>query len=62
MLWYKFDNACILQKSFQQPISQDFQQKYANIVLELETVNKELNDYLIGVQNYCQEVSHLCSK
>jgi hypothetical protein len=56
-----WDGACILQKSFQQPLSQDFQQKYANIVLELESVNKELNDYLIGVQHYCQEVRH-CSR
>ncbi|XP_076114426.1 protein lin-9 homolog isoform X1 [Mytilus galloprovincialis] len=44
-------------KSFQQPLSQDFQQKYANIVLELDTVNKELNEYLMGVQHYCQELA-----
>lgn len=45
------------QKSYQQPISPEFQKKYANIVLELDNLNKDLNEYLIGVQQYCQEVS-----
>ena len=44
------------QKSFQQPITQAFQRKYAKVVLELEDLNKELNDCLIDVQKYCQEV------
>ncbi len=34
-----------------------FQQKYANVVLELERLNKDLNDYLIGVQQFCSDVS-----
>ena len=46
----------LLQKSYQQPIAPEFQKKYANIVLELENLNKDLNEYLIGVQQYCQEV------
>lgn len=44
------------QKSFQEPISVEFQRKYANAVLQLEDLNKELNECLIGVQQYCQEV------
>ncbi len=33
-----------------------FQQKYASVVLELERLNKDLNEYLIGVQQFCQDV------
>ena len=44
------------QKSYQEPITPEFQKKYANVVLELEKLNKDLNEYLVGVQNYCQEV------
>ncbi|KAJ8298580.1 hypothetical protein KUTeg_022690 [Tegillarca granosa] len=44
-------------KSFQQPITPEFQRKYADIVLELEQLNSELNECLIGVQNYCQELA-----
>ena len=45
-----------IQESFEQPIMPEFQKRYANAVLELEDLNKELNDCLIGVQQYCQEV------
>ena len=34
-----------------------FQQKYACVVLELERLNTELNEYLTGVQNFCQKVT-----
>lgn len=44
-------------KSFQQPISRDFQKKYATTVLELEQLNKQLSDCLGGVQNYCKELA-----
>ena len=33
-----------------------FQQKYASVVLELERLNKDLNEYLIGVQQFSQDV------
>ena len=33
-----------------------FQQKYASTVLELETLNTQLNEHINGVQKYCQEV------
>ncbi|XP_064601675.1 protein lin-9 homolog isoform X2 [Liolophura sinensis] len=44
-------------KSHQQPISLEFQRKYAGTVLELEKLNDDLNEYLLGVQNYCQELA-----
>ncbi|KAK3101456.1 hypothetical protein FSP39_003703, partial [Pinctada imbricata] len=44
-------------KSFQQPLTPDFQRKYAKVVLELEDLNKELNECLIIVQQYCQEIA-----
>ena len=49
----------VFQKSYQQMIPPDFQKKYANIVLELEKLNKDLNEYLKGVQQFCQEVRQL---
>jgi len=33
-----------------------FQQRYASLILELERINRDLNEYLIGVQQYCHEV------
>ncbi|XP_060086332.1 protein lin-9 homolog isoform X1 [Ylistrum balloti] len=44
-------------KSFLEPISPEFQRKYANAVLQLEDLNRELNECLIGVQQYCQEIA-----
>ncbi|XP_071099415.1 protein lin-9 homolog isoform X1 [Haliotis cracherodii] len=44
-------------KSYQQPITVEFQRKYANIVLELEKLNKDLTEYLVGVQQFCQELA-----
>ncbi|KAL5006694.1 hypothetical protein ScPMuIL_015500 [Solemya velum] len=44
-------------KSYQQPITVEFQRKYANIILELEKLNKDLNEYLLAVQQYCQELA-----
>ncbi|KXJ22466.1 Protein lin-9-like [Exaiptasia diaphana] len=44
-------------KSYQDPIDKDFQRRYACVVLELERLNKDLNDYLNGVQDYCQELA-----
>ncbi|KAL4224937.1 Protein lin-9 [Mactra antiquata] len=45
------------RKSYQQAIAPDFQKKYANIVLELENLNKDLNEYLVGVQQFCHEIA-----
>ncbi|EDO39836.1 predicted protein [Nematostella vectensis] len=44
-------------KSYQDPIDKDFQRQYACVVLELERLNKDLNDYLTGVQEYCQTLA-----
>ncbi|CAL1535985.1 unnamed protein product [Lymnaea stagnalis] len=45
------------KSSFQESISLEFQKTYAGIVLELEKLNKDLNDYLNGVQTYCLDIS-----
>ncbi|XP_005108172.1 protein lin-9 homolog [Aplysia californica] len=45
------------KRSFQEPISLAFQKTYAGIVVELEKLNKDLNEYLNGVQTYCQDIS-----
>lgn len=41
-------------KSYQEPIERDFQRKYAEVVLELERLNTDLNNHLREVQEYCQ--------
>ncbi|XP_059170889.1 protein lin-9 homolog [Physella acuta] len=45
------------KSSFQEPITLEFQKTYAGIVLELEKLNKDLNDYLNGVQTYCLDIA-----
>ena len=47
-----------LQKLMEQPFSLNFKQRYADSVLELERLNKDLNNYLLQVQKYCQEVRY----
>lgn len=44
-------------KANSQEYGKEFQVNYANIVLELEKLNKDLNDYLTGLQSYCEEYS-----
>ncbi|XP_046395858.1 protein lin-9 homolog [Ischnura elegans] len=38
-------------------LPEDFQQRYAGIVIELDHLNRDLKGYLKGVQHYCQEVA-----
>ncbi|XP_077866369.1 protein lin-9 homolog [Saccoglossus kowalevskii] len=53
----RFEHTSRKMKSYQEPISSEFQRKYANVVLELERLNADLNSYLIGAQQYCQEIA-----
>jgi hypothetical protein len=45
------------KKSLGAHIPEDFQRRYANVIIDLEHLNRDLQDYLTSVQNYCQEVS-----
>lgn len=45
--------------STQSEITSDFQHKYLTLIVHLERLNKELNQYLIHVLQYANEVSHL---
>ncbi|XP_074659889.1 protein lin-9 homolog [Tubulanus polymorphus] len=45
------------KKSFDCDIDLDFQKKYASTVLDLERLNKDLNNYLVGVQKFCHELA-----
>ena len=45
------------KKSFGAYIPEDFQRRYASVIIDLEHLNRDLQDYLTNVQNYCQEVS-----
>ncbi|RNA41334.1 lin-9 -like protein [Brachionus plicatilis] len=42
-------------KASNEKYSKEFELSYAEVVNELEKLNKDLNDYLYGVQNYCEE-------
>ncbi|XP_076471216.1 protein lin-9 homolog isoform X2 [Babylonia areolata] len=44
-------------RSYQQPITAEFQRSYADVVLELSNLNKDLNDYLLEVHQFCQELA-----
>ncbi|KAI0225412.1 Lin-9-like protein [Lamellibrachia satsuma] len=43
-------------KSYGKPFDTHFQQQYASTVLELDRLNKDLNEYLIGIQQYYDEI------
>ena len=38
-------------------LTKEFQMNYAILILDLEKLNKDLSDYLVGVQHYCEEFS-----
>jgi hypothetical protein len=44
-------------KSYMEPITVDFQRRYAGVVLDLDKLNKDLNEYLVEVQQYCLELA-----
>jgi hypothetical protein len=39
------------------PLTKEFQMNYAMLVLDLERLNKDLSEYLSGVQRFCEEYS-----
>lgn len=45
------------KKSLGSYIPEDFQRRYASVIIDLEHLNRDLQDYLTNVQKYCQEVS-----
>ena len=52
-------NADVEQMSSQNVEPQPhFQQEYANVVLDLETINAQLNDELKRIEAHCQEVNN----
>ena len=42
-------------KSQNENFNKQFQINYGNLVLEMEKLNKDLNEYLAGLQSYCEE-------
>ncbi|UYV81391.1 LIN9 [Cordylochernes scorpioides] len=43
-------------RSYQQAIPMEFQKNYASTILEFERLNKDLNEHLVKVQTYCQQL------
>lgn len=44
-------------KSFGQKMPEDFERKYAAVVIDLERMNMDLQDYINDVQQYCQQIA-----
>ena len=42
------------KKSFGAYINEDFQRKYASAVIELSTINRDLNEHLKNIQDFTQ--------
>jgi len=45
-----------MMRSQNKALSMYFQQKYAVVVLELERLNKDLNEYVLGAQQFAHEL------
>ncbi|XP_026746734.1 protein lin-9 homolog [Trichoplusia ni] len=45
------------RKSFGQKMPEDFERKYAAVVIDLEKMNMDLQDYINDVQQYCQQIA-----
>lgn len=45
------------RKSFGQKMPEDFERKYAAVVIDLERMNFDLQGYINEVQQYCQEIA-----
>ncbi|GFG31106.1 hypothetical protein Cfor_04605 [Coptotermes formosanus] len=45
------------KKSFGAYIPEDFQRRYASVIIDLEHLNRDLQEYLTNVQTYCQEIA-----
>lgn len=45
------------RKSFGQKMPEDFERKYAAVVIDLERMNLDLQGYINEVQQYCQEIA-----
>lgn len=54
-----FNTEAERKKSFGDPITEDFQKRYANKVIELEHLNVHLKEILASVQKHCHEVRGL---
>lgn len=45
------------RKTFGQKMPEDFERKYAAVVIDLERMNMDLQDYINEVQQYCQQIA-----
>lgn len=45
------------RKSFGQKMPEDFERKYAAVVIDLERMNMDLQGYINEVQTYCQQIA-----
>ncbi|XP_014672166.1 PREDICTED: protein lin-9 homolog [Priapulus caudatus] len=44
-------------KSLHDALTEDFKKKYAQVVLDLEQLNLDLNEHMLGIQQYCREIA-----
>ncbi|CAG9792093.1 unnamed protein product [Diatraea saccharalis] len=45
------------RKCFGQKFPEDFERKYASVVIDLERMNMDLQDYINEIQGYCQQIA-----
>lgn len=45
------------RKSFGQRMPEDFERKYASVVIDLERMNMDLQEYINEIQMYCQQIA-----
>ncbi|XP_030025404.2 protein lin-9 homolog isoform X2 [Manduca sexta] len=45
------------KKSFGQRMPEDFERKYAAVVIDLERINMDLQSYINDIQQYCQQIA-----
>ncbi|CAG9563403.1 unnamed protein product [Danaus chrysippus] len=45
------------RKSFGQRMPEDFERKYASVVIDLERMNMDLQEYINKIQVYCQQIA-----
>ncbi|XP_014666074.1 PREDICTED: protein lin-9 homolog [Priapulus caudatus] len=43
--------------SYQEPMTRDFQRRYASLVLKLDKLNRDLNEHMTGVLTFCQQIA-----
>ncbi|KAJ0179440.1 hypothetical protein K1T71_005152 [Dendrolimus kikuchii] len=53
----EYNSEAEMRKSFGQKMPEDFERKYAAVVIDLERINMDLQEYINEVQKYCHQIA-----